>query len=49
MRTGTVFHPAWCAIVGDKWDTDPACLLLIAEDTVGGRRQCKSCDEPLTS
>lgn len=48
MRTGTVFHPAWCAIVADKWDNDPKGLLVIAADTVGGRRQCRSCDEPLT-
>ena len=49
MRTGTVFHPAWCAIVGANWDDDPEGLLLIAADTIGGRRECKSCEEPLTN
>lgn len=49
MRTGTVFHPAWCAVVAAKWDTDPEGLLLITLDTVGGRRQCLSCEEPLTA
>lgn len=48
MRTGTVFHPAWCAVVAAKWDDDPDGLLLIAEETVGGRRECKACAEPLT-
>lgn len=49
MKTGKVFHPAWCSIVGAKWDTDPRGLVVIAEGTVGTRKQCRSCDNPLTS
>lgn len=48
MRSGAVYHPAWCSIVAAKWDSDPEGLLLIADDTVGGRRECKACEEPLT-
>lgn len=46
-RTGEVFHPAWCIAVGTAWDNKPEALLVIAESTVGGRRLCRSCDEPL--
>nr|WP_043795033.1 hypothetical protein [Pseudarthrobacter chlorophenolicus] len=48
MKTGTVYHPAWCSIVAAKWDSDPEGLLLITEETVGQRRECKACEEPLT-
>lgn len=46
-RTGTVFHPAWCSAVADKWDTQPKGLLVIAADTAGKRRQCVLCDNPI--
>jgi hypothetical protein len=46
-RTGEVFHPAWCIAVGAVWDDKPDGLLVISSNTVGGRRECKSCAEPL--
>ncbi|WP_458115962.1 hypothetical protein [Arthrobacter sp. D2-10] len=46
-RTGTVFHPAWCSSVADKWDTHPEGLLVIAANTAGKRRQCVLCDSPI--
>jgi hypothetical protein len=49
MKTGKVFHPAWCSVVGTKWDSDPKGLVVVAEDTVGSRKQCRACDNPLTS
>ncbi|HEX9088877.1 MAG TPA: hypothetical protein VF867_15270 [Arthrobacter sp.] len=47
MRSGKVFHPTWCSIVAEKWDTQPRGLLVIASDTVGGRRECSACKDPL--
>ena len=47
-RAGKVFHPAWCQVVADKWDQDPAGLLVILEAEAGKRRRCKACDDPLT-
>ncbi|MDP9933825.1 hypothetical protein J2T11_000149 [Paenarthrobacter nicotinovorans] len=46
-RTGEVFHQAWCLAVGTAWDNKPEGLLVVAESTVGGRRACKSCEDPL--
>src|SRR4051794_11534256 len=38
-RPGKVFHPAWCqGVVADKWDQDPAGLLVILEAEAGERR-----------
>ncbi|WP_157372511.1 hypothetical protein [Arthrobacter sp. Soil736] len=48
-RTGTLYHSAWCTVVAHKWDNDPDGLILIAEDTVGRRKECTDCEEPLTS
>lgn len=47
MKTGTVFHPAWCQVVAEAWDSNPARVLVIREAETGQRRQCRSCDEPL--
>jgi hypothetical protein len=44
---GTVFHPAWCQVVADKWDQDPTGLLVILESEAGQRRRCKAWDNPL--
>lgn len=49
MRSATVFHSIWCMVVADTWDNDPPGLLVIAEETIGGRRECKSCKDPLSS
>lgn len=46
-RTGVAFHPAWCLAVGTAWDDKPEGLFVIAASTVGGRRLCKACEEPL--
>lgn len=46
--TGTLYHPAWCTVVATKWDTDPDGLVLIAENTVGRRKECTACEDPLT-
>lgn len=46
--TGTLYHPAWCIVVATKWDNDPDGLVLIAESTVGRRKECAACEEPLT-
>lgn len=46
-ETGEVFHPAWCSAVGNVWDNNSEKLLVIEESTVGTRRQCATCDEPL--
>lgn len=45
-KAGTVFHPAWCRVVADKWDDDPKGLFVIEASSVGTRLACKSCDEP---
>lgn len=42
-KTGQVFHPSWCDVVGAKWDQDPKGLLVVAESSVGERRSCKTC------
>ena len=47
-RAGKVFDPAWCQVVADKWNQDPAGLLVILEAEAGKRRPCKACDNPLT-
>jgi hypothetical protein len=47
MKTGTVFHPAWCQIVADGYDEKPARVLVIMESEAGLRRHCRSCDTPL--
>jgi len=43
-RTGTVYHPRWCEIVGQKWDSDPQGLLVVMQAEVGKRRRCRQCD-----
>ncbi|MDP9999009.1 hypothetical protein [Pseudarthrobacter sulfonivorans] len=47
VSSGKVFHPAWCNSVGNVWDENPKRLLVIEENTVGERKACKACDEPL--
>jgi hypothetical protein len=33
--------------MGNVWDENPKRLLVIEENTVGARKACKACDEPL--
>lgn len=47
VRSGKVFHPAWCISVANTWDENPKRLLVVEESAVGDRKACKSCDEPL--
>lgn len=49
MPFGTVYHPAWCSAVGERWDAAPGSLTVIDESTVGGRRACRLCEDPLTT
>jgi hypothetical protein len=42
--TGRKYHPFWCDAVADKWDNDPHNLLVIEQDTVGGREPCRLCE-----
>jgi len=43
-KAGQKYHPAWCEVVGNKWDQDPKGLFVIALDTVRGRESCKTCE-----
>ncbi|MCO4253867.1 hypothetical protein [Pseudarthrobacter cellobiosi] len=47
VSSGKVFHPAWCNSVGNVWNENPKRLLVIEETSVGTRKACKGCDEPL--
>ncbi|MFF2842417.1 hypothetical protein [Paenarthrobacter sp. NPDC057981] len=47
VSTGKVYHPAWCNSVGNVWDENPKRLLVVEETSVGTRKACKACDEPL--
>lgn len=44
MKTGTVFHPAWCQIVAGAYNAKPARVLVILELEGGLRRPYRSCD-----
>ncbi|WP_192477243.1 hypothetical protein [Arthrobacter sp. AET 35A] len=46
MRTSTVFHPASCSAVADKWDAQPKGLLVVAVKTADARQYVLS-DSPI--
>lgn len=41
--TGEVYHPLRCRVVADKLDDDPLAIVVISLSTVGGRRECRTC------
>lgn len=43
IRTGAVYHPYWCEVLGAKWDSSPKGLLVTALADVGSRLACKTC------
>lgn len=46
---GQRYHTGWCQIVANKWDTSPKGLLVTYRSEVGGRTECGTCIDPLTS
>ena len=40
---GEVFHSLRCRVVADKLDNDPRGIVVIDLSTVGGRRECRTC------
>lgn len=38
-----VYHPLRCRVVADKLDNDPMGIVVIHLSTVGGRRECRTC------
>ena len=47
MWAGMVYHPAWCMAVGTAWDAGPDRVVVIDQSTVGKRRPCQTCEQPL--
>lgn len=43
--TGKVYHPLRCRVVADKLDNDPRSIVVIDLSTVGGRRECRTCED----
>jgi hypothetical protein len=43
--TGEVYHPVRCRVVADKLDNDPGGIVVIDLSTVGGRRECRTCQD----
>ncbi|MDO5878226.1 hypothetical protein MG599_23445 (plasmid) [Paenarthrobacter sp. SD-1] len=43
--TGEVYHPLRCRVVADKLDNDPKGIVVIDLSTVGGRRECRTCQD----
>lgn len=41
--TGEVYHPIRCRVVADKLDDDLMGIVVIDLGTVGGRRECRTC------
>lgn len=49
MKNGTDYHPAWCQVVADKWNSAPRGLLVTRLADVGMRARCRECDRSLRS
>lgn len=43
IKTGKVYHPYWCDVVGNKWDNNPKGLLVTLLADVGARQPCHNC------
>lgn len=43
--TGEVYHTLRCRVVADKLDNDPRGIVVIDLSTVGGRRECRTCQD----
>jgi len=51
-KTGQRYHVGWCQVIADKWDqgTGPVRGIFVTSiHDVGGRTECQTCVEPLTS
>ncbi|MCV7631682.1 hypothetical protein M3B76_008250 [Micrococcus luteus] len=41
--SGARYHPAWCQVIGDTWDRNPAAVIVTDLEHTGERAACGTC------